>query len=100
MNSCSILITSLTAITTILAIALPGQAVSLTGLTRDNTLLNFDSNNPTETNTTQVTGVTGNLLGIDFRSANGQLYGFTDTNLDFRLMEKERGVSDVTQSPQ
>ncbi|MBD2102490.1 DUF4394 domain-containing protein [Leptolyngbya sp. FACHB-261] len=52
----------------------------LFGLTESNTLLSFDPNDPAETRRLSVTGINGTLLGIDFRSANGLLYGVTDKN--------------------
>lgn len=58
----------------------PAAAVDLLGLTENNTLVRFDSNNPTSTSSFQVTGVTGTLLGIDRRPANNLIYGLTDTN--------------------
>jgi len=56
------------------------QAVGITGLTRDNTLVNFDSASPASANFVSVTGVVGNLLGIDYRPADGQLYGLASSN--------------------
>lgn len=55
-------------------------AVTLTGLTDNNTLLLFDSATPSDATSVQVTGVTGQLLGIDLRPANNLIYGLTDTN--------------------
>lgn len=58
----------------------PAIAATLAGLTDDNTLLVFDSANPGATNSVKVTGVDGYLLGIDFRPANGFIYGLSHTN--------------------
>ena len=59
----------------------PAVAANLTGLTPTNTLVNFDSDNPSVTTSVGVTGLgDGNLLGIDYRPANGLLYGLTDTD--------------------
>lgn len=44
-------------------------------LAPNNTLVPLDSNRPIK-----VTGVDGNLQGLDFRPANGKLYGVTDTD--------------------
>lgn len=56
------------------------SSIQLIGLDNNNTLLLFNSNNSSQTQARSVTGITGNLLGIDFRPADGQLYGLTDTN--------------------
>jgi hypothetical protein len=60
--------------------AASAATVRLFGLTNSNSLLSFDLKDPTQTQQTQITGLNGTLLGIDFRSANGLLYGVTDTN--------------------
>jgi hypothetical protein len=52
-------------------------ALSFIGLTPNNTLVNISSRG---TKSVQVTGIDGNLQGIDFRPADGQLYGVTDTD--------------------
>ncbi|GAB4206960.1 MAG: hypothetical protein Fur006_64460 [Coleofasciculaceae cyanobacterium] len=52
----------------------------LFGLTNNNTLVVFDPDQPNQTTNISVTNLNGNLLGIDFRSADGLLYGVTDTN--------------------
>lgn len=64
----------------LLSVAKPAAAVSLVGLTDNNTLVLFDSSAPTATSSTQVTGINGTLLGIDRRPANNQIYGLTTTN--------------------
>ncbi len=80
MNNRSLLTIALVAVTSSVAIAPQVKAVNLTGLTRDNTLVNFDSASPSSANFVQVAGVVGNLLGIDYRPADGQLYGLADSN--------------------
>ncbi|MGC1216557.1 MAG: DUF4394 domain-containing protein [Phormidesmis sp.] len=50
------------------------------GITDSNQLLSFDITDPTKTKSVGVSGVNGTLLGVDFRPANGQLYGVSDTN--------------------
>ncbi len=76
------------------AVGVPGTAVitisdneapalSLIGLTSTNQLVRFDSATPgTIVSTTTITGLqTGeNILGIDFRPANGLLYGLGSTS--------------------
>ena len=52
----------------------------MVGLTDNNTLVLFDSSNPSGINTVSVTGVNGTLLGIDRRPANNLIYGLTNTN--------------------
>jgi len=79
-NNRSLLTIALVAVTSSVAIAPQVKAVNLTGLTRDNTLVNFDSASPSSANFVQVAGVVGNLLGIDYRPADGQLYGLADSN--------------------
>lgn len=77
------IITALAVATTfnLLSVAKPAAAIGVTGLTDNNTLINFDSNNPTATSSVPVTGLqSGSLIGIDYRPANNLLYGVTDTN--------------------
>lgn len=64
----------------LLSVAPAAEAISLVGLTNSNSLVLFDSATPSSSSTVSVTGVTGTLLGIDFRPANGLVYGLTDTN--------------------
>ena len=64
----------------LLSVAKPAAAVSLVGLTDNNTLVLFDSSNPSSINTVSVTGVSGTLVGIDRRPANNLIYGLTDSN--------------------
>ncbi|WP_414529709.1 DUF4394 domain-containing protein [Nodularia chucula] len=64
----------------VVSVAKEAAAVSLVGLTENNNLVLFDSNNPTTTSTVSVTGVEGFLLGIDRRPANNLIYGLTTTN--------------------
>ncbi len=84
LNKFNTLITALTVATLFdfLSVAKPAVAASiqLLGLTDNNTIVSFDPNNLTSTSSVAVTGVDGSLIGIDFRSANSLLYGFTSTN--------------------
>ncbi len=82
LNKIGIVITTLTVATMFDAFGIAKQAaaVQLTGLTNNNTLISFDSDNPTSTSRVGVTGVEGTLIGIDFRPANGLLYGVTTSN--------------------
>ena len=52
----------------------------LVALTDDNTLVSFDSNNPEASNSIDVSGLEGVLLGIDTRPADGLIYGITTAN--------------------
>lgn len=84
LNKFNTLITALTVaiLFDFLSVAKPAVAASiqLLGLTDDNTIVSFDPNNLSSSNSVAVTGVDGSLIGIDFRSANSLLYGFTSTN--------------------
>ncbi|MBA3246921.1 MAG: DUF4394 domain-containing protein [Pyrinomonadaceae bacterium] len=53
------------------------QAEQLIALTTTNQLVTFDSATPGTTTTLVVTGVSGTLVGIDRRPANGLLYGIS-----------------------
>jgi Ca2+-binding RTX toxin-like protein len=57
-----------------------GGASKLFGLTNNNTLVSFDPDRPSRANSVAVTGVNGQLVGIDFRPANGVLFGVSNTN--------------------
>ncbi|WP_373546797.1 DUF4394 domain-containing protein [Chamaesiphon sp.] len=61
-------------------VARSAEGVALTGLTGGNTLVFFDSATPGSTTTRSVTGADG-LLGIDYRPADGQLYGITNASV-------------------
>ena len=56
------------------------KASQLIALTDDNTLVSFDSDNPGDSQLTEVTGVEGALLGIDTRPANGLIYSLDTAN--------------------
>jgi Ca2+-binding RTX toxin-like protein len=57
-----------------------GGDMTLFGLTDNNMLVAFDSDRPNRAQTLNITGVSGTLIGIDFRPQDGKLYGITDTN--------------------
>lgn len=61
-------------------IVVGGGGSTLFGLTKGNVLVGFDPASPDQAATIRVTGVEGNLIGIDTRPADGMLYGVTDTN--------------------
>jgi Ca2+-binding RTX toxin-like protein len=52
----------------------------LFGLTDRNELVSIAAGQPSNTTTLRVTGIDGNLVGIDFRPANNVLYGVSDTS--------------------
>ena len=66
------------------------NASKLVALTDNNTLVSFDSDNPGETQFTDVTGVEGVLLGIDTRPANGMVYSI-DTQNNIYTIDTESG---------
>ncbi|MBW4663430.1 MAG: DUF4394 domain-containing protein [Chroococcus sp. CMT-3BRIN-NPC107] len=95
MNNRRLLTIALATVASSIAIAPQVQAVGLTGLTRDNTLVNFDSQSPDDASFVQVTGVTGNLLGIDYRPADGQLYGLASDN-NIYMIDSSTGAATLT----
>lgn len=74
--------TAVTALVSLFGAVKPALAatVQLIGLTDNNSLVLFNPDDPTRTRNVAVTGINGNLLGIDIRPANGLLYGITDKN--------------------
>ncbi|MCL1465816.1 DUF4394 domain-containing protein [Argonema galeatum] len=84
LNRLSAIISTLTLATmfNLLSVVKPATAGTLTlfGLDDKNTLFSFGASDPTATSSIGVTGVDGTLLGIDFRPANGLLYGLADSN--------------------
>lgn len=75
----------LTAVRLVPAVAVHAEQANLIGLTDDNTLVLFNSTRPGETKSVKVSGVGGTLLGIDYRPANGLLYGVTSANNIYTL---------------
>lgn len=76
------LLTALTVVTTFQLFSvvklMATDAFKIIGLTPNNVLVSFGSDNSERV---RVTGIgNGNLQCIDFRPANGKLYGFTDTD--------------------
>ncbi|MBD2534002.1 DUF4394 domain-containing protein [Nostoc flagelliforme FACHB-838] len=70
----------ITKLADVLQINIKGKwsALRFVGLTSDNTLVNIDPSGFAKA--VKVKGIDGNLQGIDFRPANGLLYGVTDTD--------------------
>ena len=64
------------------------NAETIFGLRANNEIVRFDSATPATVVATPVTGLTGGetLVGIDFRPANGALYGITDQNRIYTIV--------------
>ncbi len=86
-----------------LATAQPVAAVTieLIGLTDSNTLVFFKTNALSLTTNVPVTGLQGseNLVGIDFSSSNGKLFGVTDLNRIFTIDTTTGLATVVSNSP-
>ncbi|WP_404784997.1 DUF4394 domain-containing protein [Altericista sp. CCNU0014] len=65
---------------------------SFIGLAPNNTLVRFESRRLNIGKPIKVKRVDGNLVGIDFRPANGQLYGVTDTDMVY-IIDPNTGVA-------
>ncbi len=78
----------------------PATATSmqLIGLDNNNNLVSFDPNNLTSTRRVGVSGITGNLVGIDFRPRNGDLFGVTDANQVYTI-NPDTGVATLVLTP-
>jgi Ca2+-binding RTX toxin-like protein len=50
-----------------------------------NSLVSFSPDDPRQTTGIKITGIQGNLVGIDFRPANNLLYGVSDANLVYTI---------------
>lgn len=81
LSNLSKLVTALTVATTLQLFSvsklMATDAFRIIGLTPNNVLVRFGSDDPERV---RVTDVDGNLQGIDFRPADGKLYGVTDTD--------------------
>ncbi|MBD1880347.1 DUF4394 domain-containing protein [Coleofasciculus sp. FACHB-T130] len=66
----------------LLGVAKPAEAATmkLIGLNDDNSLVFFNRKLSKISSTVKIAGVDGTVLGIDFRPADGLLYGVTDKN--------------------
>jgi len=64
------------------SLAKPADAteVNFIALTSNNSIARYNSNSGKFKKAIDVEGIDGNLQGIDYRPANGLLYGVTDTN--------------------
>lgn len=104
LGNLSKIITALTVATTfqlfstdkILADNDSNKAFKIIGLTPNNTLVSFGSDSRRSKDAIRVTGIDGNLLGIDFRPANGKLYGVTDTDKIYTINPKNGAATFVS----
>lgn len=69
-----------------------GKDRDFIALTDHNTLLTFSSDDPDDTTGVALMGVKGTLLGIDYRPANGLLYGLDTTNTLYTI-DPETGAA-------
>lgn len=74
------------------AFAAAAPAETLYGLTAGDSLARFDSASPGLTTTSYITGlaVGESLLGIDFRPADGKLYGMGSSNRLYTINTTQR----------
>lgn len=64
---------------------LAGAAPTLVGSTDDGALVVFDAQRPRAVRTVRPTGLSGRLVGVDTRPADGHLYGLTTANDVYRI---------------
>jgi Ca2+-binding RTX toxin-like protein len=72
---------------------------SLFALTNNNMLVAFDADRPEQATSIQVTGISGTLVGVDFRPANGQLFGVTSTNQVYIINPTTGAATLVSNNP-
>ncbi len=73
--------------------AISREMYKIVGLTSNNTLVKYGSNSSRRFNQVMnIKGVEGNVLGIDFRPANGMLYAITDTDKIYTV-NSDNGVA-------
>jgi Ca2+-binding RTX toxin-like protein len=73
--------------------------LKLFALSDRNSLVSFSPDNTRQTTRIKVTGVKGNLVGIDFRPANGLLYGVSDANLVYTIDPNNGKAQLVSNNP-
>lgn len=94
----AVLITLVAASLALCALAGPASAEQLIGLGQPNTLVKFDSMAPgSVTGSVPITGLQSGeaIVGIDFRPANGQLYGIGSTNRLYRINDVTGAATQV-----
>ncbi|PSF37355.1 PEP-CTERM sorting domain-containing protein [Aphanothece hegewaldii CCALA 016] len=72
--------------------------IQLIGLTDNNSLVLFYPNNSSNTQTVGITGISGNLVGIDVRPADKKLYGVTDSNSIYTI-DPSTGIAQLVMNP-
>lgn len=77
-----------------------GSSVKLIGLSPSNSLISFPAHTPSQVRTIKVTGVDGNLIGIDQRPANGLLYGLSNSSKIYTINPKTGAASLVSRLAQ
>jgi Domain of unknown function (DUF4394) len=76
----------------------PGdRALTIIGLTANNALVRFGYDSRRSDKPIPVRGIDGNLQGIDFRPANGLLYGVTDKNKIY-VIDPDTGYATAEQT--
>lgn len=85
-------VSALTVVVTVAPARVEAAETLLVGLTDGNTLVRFNSVQPGLAKSINVTGVSGTLIGIDFRPANGLLYGVTDQSFLYTI-DPESGIA-------
>jgi Ca2+-binding RTX toxin-like protein len=73
--------------------------LKLFALSDRNSLVSFSPDDPGQTKSIKVSGVKGNLVGIDFRPANGLLYGVSDANLVYTIDPNNGKAQLVSNNP-
>jgi Ca2+-binding RTX toxin-like protein len=71
----------------------------LFALTNNNMLVAFDADRPEQATPIQVTGISGTLVGVDFRPANGQLFGVSSTNQVYTINPTTGAATLVSNNP-
>lgn len=98
-NLCKLLAVMAVATTLeLFSLAKPADAteVNFIALTSDNSIARYSPNSGEFKNDKKVKGIDGKLVGIDFRPANGLLYGVTDTNKIYTIDPKTGAASFVS----
>lgn len=75
------------------------MAVELIGLSDNNILIRFEDRQPSVVREIKPKGMKGKLIGIDFRPANGLLYGLSDKNILYTIDPDSGVVTEVHTVP-
>lgn len=71
----------------------------LFALTDNNRLVSFDPDRPDRASSIAVTGINGNLVGVDFRPGTGALFGVTDANQVYTINVNTGAATLVSSNP-